>query len=436
MASRPLFRPIVGRTMTGGGGGGAAPFVYRLSGDQPVAEAATTAAGTWVPQPGSEIKTAAEQPDMLEEERNKYAVDFSQSYVPSNPYLRTMTPLDTIAARLPALPDSVKKHLWTPFVPDPFAPTEFLKDVPKPYGPKPKKFLDLKNPHPWDERVVFIGGVEGIDELAEDDTAAGAAEKNEPHRYYIDGSCANIISVTTFLKAFFEPFDALRQSESTFRTKTFADCKHRTSYKYYGCKSPEDIRAVWKRNARLGTLMHANIESHFNGEPFTVCKDNEKPFQQFKALFEDTDWVQWEPFRTEWSVFDPETLIAGQIDLVGMVNRERAEIVLIDWKRSENISDCSFARFSGGSQNVGGCGGHGPCRVLENANFLHYSLQLNIYAYILQKNYGLTTKKMFILQFHPRIKEAGVFQAPNLLPIVEEMMACRKIVLRAHGINT
>lgn len=434
-AARPLFRPVMRLS-----GPTATPSGYRLVSS----EASPAATSTWVPQPGSETSlppppavepTKPEQPDMYEQERNKYLADFSQSYVPANPFLKTMTPLDAIAARLPALPDRVKKGLWTPFVPDAFAPTEWLKDVPPPYGPKPKRFLDLKNGHPLDDRVAFVGGVEGIDASAEEEIGSG--EKNEPHRYYIDGSCANVTSCTTFLKAFFEPFDAVKQSESTFRTKTFADCKHRPSYKLFGCQSPADIRAVWKRNARLGTLMHANLEAYFNGEPFTVLKENEKCFQQFKALFNDTDWVQWEPFRTEWSVFDPETLLAGQIDLAGLINRERGELVLLDWKRSENITDCNFARF-GAAQNVGGCGGFGPCQNLENANFIHYSLQLNVYAYMLHKCYGFRTVKMFILQFHPKNKDnlAGVYQAPNLAHIVEEMFAARKIVLREHGIQT
>lgn len=439
MAAPALFRPLVRLA-------GSAPQVYRLTEVMP-----PSTLPSWVPQPGSEMPattTAAEGPSgvpppvsaalpVVDEEFDPYLVDLSQPGVGPNPFLKALTPLDVIASRLPALPDRVKRGLWTPFVPDKFAPTEWLKDVPPPYGAKAKKYLDLKNGHPLDERVVFIGGLDGIDETSEDDTGVASSEKDEPHRYYIDGSCANIISVTTLLKAFFEPFDAVRQSESTFRTKTFADCKHRPSYKYHGCKSPEDIRAVWKRGARLGTLMHANLEAHFNGEPFVPLKENEKCLEQFRKLFQDTDWVTWEPFRTEWSVFDAETLVAGQIDLAGLLNRERSELVLIDWKRSERISDCSFARFSGAAQAVGGCAGHGPCRMLEDCNFIHYSLQLNLYAYLLWKNYGYTTKKMYILQFHPKNKDnlAGVFQAPVLTSVVEEMMAARKIVLQQHGVR-
>lgn len=347
--------------------------------------------------------------------------------------MQELTPLDVVASRLPALPDSVLKNLWTPFVPDKFAPTEFLKDVPPPYGPKPRKYLDRKNAHKFDDRIAFVGGLEGIDVSAEDDT--GTAEKDEPHRYYIDGSCRNIISVTTFLKSFFEPFNAIRQSESTFKSKTFANTKHRPTYKYYGCNSPEDIRAVWKKGAQAGTKMHANLECHFNGEPYNVCADNQMPIQQFYDLFADTEWATWEPFRTEWSVFDPEILLAGQIDLVGMLNRDRSEIVIIDWKRCENIMDCSFARLTGKS-GTERCTGVGPCAELENCNFVHYSLQLNCYAYILQKVYGFKTVKMFILQFHPKNKEnrANVYKAPNLFPIVEQMMACRKIALRKNGV--
>lgn len=369
-----------------------------------------------IPFPSKHM-TSEEHPDL----------DLTNQPFPECQYFKPLTPLDQIIARLPSIPEDVLKHLWSDFVPDKFAPTPYLKDVPPPYCPKPKRYLDLKNPHPHDSRIVFIGEHEEHKEL----------DGSSPHRYYIDGCCRYIISVTTILKAFFEQFDAVKQSESTFNSKTFATSNHRPSYEYYGCKSPADIRACWTRGANLGTMLHANIESYFNKEKFTICKENEIPFEQFRCLFSDTDWVQWEPFRTEWSIFDPETLVAGQIDMTGMMNRDRGEVVLLDWKRCKDINDQHFSRFRGDALDAG-CIGKGPCQELENCKFIHYSLQLNFYAYILQKMYGLRTVKRYIIQFHPKNANglAGVYSAPNLMHIVEEMMACRKLVLRKHGIVT
>jgi hypothetical protein len=95
--------------------------------------------------------------------------------------------------------------------------------------------------------------------------------------------------------------------------------------------------------------------------------------------------------------------------------------------------DRSFARLTKRPERYTGTG---PCDSLENCNFIHYSLQLNCYAYILQKVYKLKTVKMFILQFHPKNKDnrAEVYQVPNFFPIVEQMMACRKIALRKNGV--
>lgn len=413
---------------------------YRLTEPVPMPD---TKDQTWQPQPGSEApdvrvsheataapQQVAQQP--VDDEHDKYAFDMSQPYIPVNPYMNTPTPLDLVAARMPAIPEYVKKHLFTPFIPDKFAPTEWLKDVPAPYGPKPKRYLDLKNSHPRDDRIVFVGGLDGIDASTEDEGGC----LDVPHRYYVDGSCRNLMSVTPLLGAFFEHFDPVRQSEATFKSTTFNESKHRPSYKYYGCKSPEDIRGYYSRCAQLGTKLHANIESFLNGEPFTVLPENKKPFEQFKRIFSDKDWMHWEPFRTEWSIFDEETLLCGQIDLCGLIDRPTGRIILLDWKRTESINDQAFGRWSKNLTGNEQFTGFGVCSDIENCNYMKYSLQLNVYAYILWKNYGLTTVKMFIMQFHPKNKDnmPGIFKVRHMFPLVEQMLACRKIVLRLNGV--
>jgi hypothetical protein len=341
-----------------------------------------------------------------QEEEKKYAMDISQPGMIGN-YMSRKRQLDSIMSRLSGIPDHVKDLLKSTFKPDNFCPTTNLQDVsPLATIPAPK-YLDQKYAHAWDQRIVFV---------------------DEPHLYFIDGSCKHIISVTTMVSAFFPKFDAEGQSVSTFNGKTFRDTVHRPSHKYHGCKSPEDIRDKWTWWANLGTMFHANVESLFNKEPFEIHPENEEPFRQFKELFSDEDWVDWEPFRTEWSIFDPETLVAGQIDFLGMQNPANGHVVIIDWKRCESIGDCCFNRFRGLPPTIG----FGVCSQLENSKWVKYSLQLNFYKYILEKNYGLYVKKMYLVQCHPKLKKKGaaVYKVGNMQRVVEDMMACRKIVLQ------
>lgn len=194
------------------------------------------------------------------------------------------------------------------------------------------------------------------------------------NRYYIRGSCDHLISVTTLIGAFFEKFDPLVRSEGTFNTKTFKKDQNKPAYKYFGCRSAADIRSKWKQNAHLGTLMHANIEAHLNSEPYVVHNENEKPFGQFRRLFDNKiwrGWKDWQDFRTEWSVFDEETMLCGQIDYVGMLDEKSGSVILVDWKRTEQITDCNFGRFTGATEGING---YGVCQHLDNCNWIKYVL--------------------------------------------------------------
>ena len=359
-------------------------------------------AQTWIPQ-----TAPVEKEDVPE-----YGLDISCSDM-VKARMAEKCPLDSIIPLLPEIPDFLLKELALTYTPDQWSTTEHLKELNPCATIRAKKYLDQRNAHPWDSRIVFV---------------------EEPHRYYLDGSCKHTLSTTTFIGKFFPGFDDVAQSKKTFATKTFQDCNHRPSYEYYGCKSPEDILRKWKQASEMGTQMHANIESHFNNEPYEVIPENKECMRQFHKLFSDKEWVRWTPFRTEWSIFDPETLVTGQIDFCGMVDKELGHVVLLDWKRCKSISDCSMSRFTGDLNAP--LGGYGICAEIENSKYMKYSLQLNVYKYILEKNYGLYVKKMYLIQLHPKnsSKMANVFLVPFMQPVVSRMFACRKFALKKAGI--
>jgi hypothetical protein len=228
------------------------------------------------------------------------------------------------------------------------------------------------------------------------------------------------MSVTSFTHVFFPGFDGPTIAQNTLQSKTFAAKRDKPTYKYYGCKTVADIMAVWNKSRDLGTMLHDNIENYLNGVPYTLVPDNVSSFECLKALQSDHDFWRWTDYRTEWAVFDEETQIAGKIDYCGKY-KGTDDLVILDWKRVLNISDASFSRFTGKGAEMG----YEECAHLESCNFVKYSLQLNVYRWLLQKNYNVKVRDMFLIQLHPTLKSAVVYRVPTMQAQVGRMMARR-----------
>ena len=76
---------------------------------------------------------------------------------------------------------------------------------------------------------------------------------------------------------------------------------------------------------------------------------------------------------------------------------------IYDWKRSKEIK-------RGGFNNLQ----HPVLSALPDSNYWLYSLQLNLYKYVLEKNYGLRIDNLFLVAIHPEFKTFQKHQAPNL----------------------
>lgn len=326
------------------------------------------------------------------------------------------------------IPDQVRNVLilntWTG--PTPTVPTARLEDVPVDLI-KLKTYLDQKNPHVNDARIAYV---------------------DSTHMYYIDGSCQWVISGTSVLKAFFSEFDPKKQSESTFASNTFSKKKGSRSYKYYGCESPQDIRACYVKARDLGTALHENIEHYFNNgereELLTIHEENRSAFQQFLSFRHNSIfWKDLRPYRTEMQIFDPNLRICGQIDLLCQDLSACNTYVIMDWKRTSSISHRSFERFKTYRKRnsderlspesyqklIAACKGTGCCSDLEDCNFIKYSLQLNLYKYILETYYGMKICMMLLVQLHPDQKTPIIHKCEDLDRVVADIIETRRQVL-------
>ena len=275
--------------------------------------------------------------------------------------------------------------------------------------------LAVLHKHPRDDRIQF---------------------EEETHTYTIDGARAGWTSCTGFLHHFFGEFNADAVIAKMMASSRWSDSK------YFGMTA-EAIKAQWAAkgaaSSTAGTRMHLDIEHFYNAMPATTaCTWSME--DGFAGLAADawtpaagTEWdyfcdyqrrygAQFQPFRTEWLVFDDEHKVAGSIDMV--YKKADGTLAIYDWKRVEDLK--TENRFESGK---------GPVSHLPDTNYWHYSLQLNVYRYILQKHYGVVVSELALVVLHPTNTSWRVVRINLMDDEIAGMMSTRATALRIPGNN-
>lgn len=223
-------------------------------------------------------------------------------------------------------------------------------------------FLAKKNFHPRDACITFEEG---------------------PHVYTINGD-SNYLSVTSWNHSHFSHFDADKIIDKMMSSYRWPQSK------YYG-KTKDEIKAGWELNGKLaseaGTEMHLNIEKFYNN---VLVGDDGKNAIEFKYFekFND-DYGHLKPYRTEWMIYDEELKFAGSVDM--LFENDDGTLEIYDWKRSKEIKMSN--RWQSGLTK---CVCH-----LPDCNYYHYSLQLNTYKVLLERNYDVKINGMYLVCLHP-----------------------------------
>jgi ATP-dependent exoDNAse (exonuclease V) beta subunit len=247
-------------------------------------------------------------------------------------------------------------------------------------------FLETKNSHVRDKRIKFF---------------------ERGHKYEIDKK-GGYMSVTTFNHSQFEKFNPDLVIQNMMQSKKWPKSE------YFG-KTPEEIKRIWnqrgKEAATAGTNLHNDIENCYNNLKYENESIEFTYFLNFKK-----DFPNLEAYRTEWFVFDEEHKLAGSIDMC-FQDTETGEMDIYDWKRSKEIKkNSSFMKFSKTE-----CISHIP-----DLNFWHYSLQLNTYKWMLEKNYDKKIRDMYLVCLHPNFDNYILYKVPNLQKEISQLAAMRK----------
>lgn len=270
--------------------------------------------------------------------------------------------------------------------------------------------LAVTNKHIRDERIQF---------------------EEESHTYTIDGTRKGWTSCTGFLHHFFGQFDP-----DAVIAKMMASPNWATS-KYYGMTA-EAIKKQWAdkgtASSVAGTRMHLDIEHFYNTnaasmeEALATMTGNDAWTPAAGAEWDyfmdyQRNYVEkagFKPFRTEWLVFDEEHKVAGSIDMVYL--KPDGTLAIYDWKRVEELKVEN--KFQSGL---------GPVAHLPDTNYWHYSLQLNVYRYILEKHYGFRVSELALVVLHPANQSWRVAKLNMLDDEVTGMMAARATALQVPG---
>jgi len=248
-----------------------------------------------------------------------------------------------------------------------------------------KMSLSKINEHPRDKNITFV---------------------EETHEYFINGSKDGYISTTTLIHNLFPKFDA-----DDVIKKMRASKKWNSHNKYFKMTDAE-IKKSWDDNCNYackeGTAMHLNIENYYNGE------DHETESKEFKLFQKYLDETDYKIYRTEMLLYDEEAKISGSADSIYR-DPVDGKYIIGDWKRSKEIK----------MENRWQRGTHEITRDLDDCNFNHYSLQLGIYKYMMEKNYGMIVKDCFLVILHPSQESYIKIQTRNMDEYVRKIFQMR-----------
>ena len=209
----------------------------------------------------------------------------------------------------------------------------------------------------------------------------------DTHTYTFHGKVFR--SVSTIVESCFEKFDAdywaARKAPSLGMT-------------------PQEVKDMWERKGEqarnLGTQMHEKIERYYLGLP----NESDETYELFRRFAQDYNLI---PYRTEWAIYDEDSGVAGTLDFL---NCEDGIFTIYDWKRSNKI----IVNGKVDSVSRWGKRAFAPIAHIHDTTFWHYALQVSIYRYILEKNYGINVSHSRLAVFHPDNHRPYVVNVPYI----------------------
>jgi len=225
---------------------------------------------------------------------------------------------------------------------------------------------------------------------------------DEPHKYYVDGK--PLISVTTLIHRYQEDFD-----EEYWSANKAA---------YYGNVSQMEVKRAWrfinKKGTMKGSAIHDYAENKFQNKIFEYPKKQileEFGFDPIKIEYDITkkhvdrfyDDVQGRliPVKTEFVMYDKQSLVGGMCDII-FWNVKAQEFQIWDYKTNKAFTMEEQERYL--SEEL---------YMLQDCDLEIYSLQLEMYKQIIQRNTGIKLGKSYVVWFSHNNENYQVIETKN-----------------------
>lgn len=240
--------------------------------------------------------------------------------------------------------------------------------------------LAVENAHPRDANIRFV---------------------EDTHEYFVHDVKVGL-SVTGLLAIVdTDPFDPVAVSTKIFRMREPHARYSRIEHTEDGSESrvrmtPYEIQEQWTLANQLGTDLHGKIERYLNAVEVGI-KDGDVNVQELAQVIKWWERKKREGFVAHWTekiIYDEDADLAGSIDFV-MRDVRTGELTIVDWKRCLTTASSGFSSAFR-DKRLGA-----PLESLEATKLNKWSLQVNVYARILEKHYGVSIKGMAMIVAHP-----------------------------------
>ena len=270
------------------------------------------------------------------------------------------------------------------------------------------------------------------DELIKLDTSWDPEKKRRKHDYYLRATLESewvlkkgTVSASGFGTHWTWPFVQER------RAKASAAAMNRKLEEELGRPlKPEEVTTwqmiaeEWNQAAEYGTELHALYDKILNGEMLTDDEEAKIPQGFLDAM---AAHPTWDAYRTEWSVYDLELDVIGQLDVI-FRDRETGVFILGDWKvvLFTRKKDSYFPALhpqhwkDGTSTERHGSAWHPLFPKLEDTKVNKAMFQTNVYRMAVERNYGITIGEIHVFSFPP--EDLNKFEE-HVIPIRDLMPA-------------
>ncbi len=181
-------------------------------------------------------------------------------------------------------------------------------------------------------------------------------------------------SCTSFVKYFFEPFDKIGIANNLVANHP----------KYFGMM-PEELTEEWNLKAEEGTYVHNEIDLYIKTGKKAQADKSILAINWLKDYIKANHQI-----LSEVIIYSKDLQLAGTVDLLIYDNITNT-FEIIDWKTSKKIERRSYKSKVGITNATSN---------LMDCNFIHYSLQLSLYRYILEEYYNIPVSKTIIVHLN------------------------------------